>query len=329
MRTFGYETATSPEDAVRLVAANPGAKLLGGGTNLVDLMRAGIENPPMLIDLTRAGMTEIESRDGRLRIGGAVRNTDLAADETVRRRFPLISKAVVSGASGQLRNMATVGGNLMQRTRCSYFYDLETACNKRLPGSGCDARTGFHRMGAILGASENCLSVHPSDLCVALAAADAEVELTGPDGVRVVPINELYREPGDTPHVENVAQPGEVITAVEVPPLPAGVRSTYRKVRDRASYAFALVSVAAALTVEDGTISQARLALGGIGTVPWRARAAERILTAAPSTPDTFRAAIAAELEAAVGTADTEFKIGLTARTVVAVLSDLTREASR
>jgi len=324
VKAFDYVRPGSVDDALRSITEVPGAKFIGGGTNLVDLVREGIETPSTLVDVARLGLDHVEVRDDTLRVGAGVRNSDLAAHPDVRRRVPVVSEALVSGASGQLRNMATVGGNLMQRTRCLYFYDGAAACNKRSPGAGCGAREGFHRTGAILGASPSCIAVHPSDLCVALAATDAVVEARSARGTRRIPVADFHRLPGDTPHIETALATDELITAVEIPWLPDGMRSGYRKVRDRASYAFALVSLAAAVRVEDGTVTDVRLALGGVAAKPWRARAAEAALVGRPATDESFAAAIDAELAAATGTRDTDFKIALTRRTAVATLRRLT-----
>ena len=324
MNGFAYSRASDVDTAIRLIAGNGHAKFLGGGTNLVDLMREGIEQPEHLIDVTRLPLGQIEEQpDGSVRIGALVRNSHLAASRLIRTRYPLLAQAVVMGASGQIRNMATTGGNLMQRTRCQYFYDRDARCNKRMPGAGCDALEGFNRMHAILGASDTCIATHPSDMAVALAALDATVLVRGPAGERPIPVTEFHRLPGDTPHIDTNLRPDELITAVAVPALPFGWRSRYRKVRDRASYAFALVSVAAALDVEAGRIRGARLALGGVAHKPWRAVAAEHVLAGATATAETFRAAAARELEAARGFAHNAFKVELAQRTIVRVLSDL------
>jgi xanthine dehydrogenase YagS FAD-binding subunit len=323
MKPFAYTRADDVAEAVRAGAA-PGAKYLGGGTNLVDLMRETIEQPTALVDVTGLSSEVTRLPGGGLRIGAAVRNTDLATHREVRTRYPVLSRAVVAGASAQIRNMATVGGNMLQRTRCAYFYDAEGArCNKRVPGQGCDAVDGFNRMHAILGASPACVATHPSDLCVALAALDAVVHLHGPQGVRTVPLTELHRLPGDHPETETVLHRGELITEVELPPLPWAANSTYRKVRDRASYAFALVSVAAALDVHDGVVRNVRVALGGVAHKPWRARATEAALIGGPATVPAFRAAADAEMAAAHPLRDNEFKIELAARTITATLSEL------
>jgi xanthine dehydrogenase YagS FAD-binding subunit len=323
MIPFTYSRAATPAAAIR-EAAQAGARYLGGGTNLVDLMREGIERPRALVDVSGLDRGITELADGGLRIGAAISNTALAADRRVRTRYPLLTRAIVAGASAQIRNMATLGGNLLQRTRCLYFYDDAARCNKRDPGTGCDAVDGFNRMHAILGASDVCVATHPSDLCVALAALDATVHLAGADGTRTLPFEALHRLPGDTPDKETELRPGELITAVELPALPFARRSTYRKVRDRSSYAFALVSVAAALEVDaNGTIRDVRLALGGVAHKPWRAHAAEAVLRGAPAEERTFRRAAEAELAAARSLRDNGFKIELARRTIVAVLSQL------
>ncbi len=327
MRPFAY-VKPADVDAAVVAAAAPGAKYLGGGTNLVDLMREGIEQPDTVVDVSRLPLDTVEDlAGGGLRIGAMVRNSALAADRRVRARYRMLSQALLSGASGQLRNMATVGGNLLQRTRCPYFYDDAAACNKREPGTGCDALDGFHRGCAVLGVSDSCIAAHPSDMCVALVALDATVQVRGTGGARSIPVAELHRSPGDTPHLETVLAPGELITAVDLPaPLPA--RSTYRKVRDRASYAFALVSVAAALQVEDRTVTQVRLGLGGVGATPWRAREAERLLLGGPVDEAAFRRAAEAELAAATVRPDNAFKVPLAVSTLVAVLRDLGSEGA-
>lgn len=324
MTPFTYTQATDVAEAVR-AGAVPGAKYIGGGTNLVDLMRENIEHPTALVDVTELSSTIERRRGGGLLIGAAVRNTELAAHREIRTRYPMLSRAIVAGASGQIRNMATVGGNILQRTRCAYFYDTDgSRCNKREPGQGCDAREGFNRTHAILGASTACVATHPSDMCVALVALDAVAHLEGPTGTRAVPLTELHRLPGERPERETLLEPGELITAVELPPpLPWGRTSTYRKVRDRASYAFALVSVAAALDVRRGTVRNVRIALGGVAHKPWRAWEAETALIGGPATEQAFRAAAQAELSAARPLRDNEFKIELATRTITAVLAEL------
>jgi xanthine dehydrogenase YagS FAD-binding subunit len=292
-------------------------------------MKLNVETPDQVIDIT--GVTELASFDvsgarGELVFGALARMSDVADDPIVRSAYPALSEALWKAASQQLRNMATIGGNLLQRTRCPYFYDSAAACNKREPGAGCAAIGGFDRSLAVLGASEHCIATHPSDLCVALAALDAIVQIEGPDGVRHVPLVDFHLLPATTPHIETVMRSGELITAVELPPSPIAHRSHYRKVRDRASYAFALVSVAAALEVDDGTIVQARLALGGVATKPWRATAAEQLLAGAASTEMSFRHAAEVELGRATPRSQNGFKIELAKRTIVATLARLTAE---
>jgi len=330
MKTFTYLRAADVDAALQRIAAEPGARFLGGGTNLVDLMREGIEAPATLIDITRLPLDGIEELpDGGLRIGALVRNSDLAAHPVVRGRYPFLSQAILLGATGQIRNMATVGGNLLQRTRCLYFYDEASACNKREPGAGCAARDGFNRGNAILGTSGARVATHPSDMAVALAAIDAVVEVRSSRGTRQIPLTDFHRLPGTTPHLESHLEPDELITAVELPPLPVAAHSHYRKVRDRASYAFALVSVAAALDVgADGRIADVRLALGGVATKPWRARTAEQLLLGTAATEERFATAAAAELAAGVPLSGNAFKIDLVCRTVVAVLRKLATERS-
>jgi xanthine dehydrogenase YagS FAD-binding subunit len=324
MTPFTYLRAADSADAVRQGAV-VGAKYLGGGTNLVDLMRETLERPQTLIDVTGLSNTIEERRDGSLLIGAAVRNTALAENRVVRTRFPLLARAILAGASAQIRNMATVGGNILQRTRCTYFYDDDGArCNKRVPGQGCDAAAGFNRLHAILGASPACVATHPSDMCVALAALGATLHLRSERGARTLPLTELHRLPEDHPEIETVLEPGELIAAVEIPALPFAVRSTYRKVRDRASYAFALVSVAAALEIEGGSVRDVRLALGGVAHRPWRARTAEAGLRGQPATEAAFRRAAEAELADAKPLRDNGFKIELAKRVITAVLMELT-----
>jgi len=323
MKLFTYTRPAGPEDALRQGAAD-GARYLGGGTNLVDLMRETIEQPGVLIDVTGLPGAIEETAGGGLLLGAAARNTAVAEHRAVRTRYPMLARAIVAGASPQIRNMATVAGNLLQRTRCAYFYDhAGSRCNKRVPGQGCDAIEGFNREHAILGTSPACVATHPSDMCVALAALDAVVHTRSADGGRTVPLTELHRLPGDHPEIETVLQPGELITAVELPALPLAARSTYRKVRDRASYAFALVSVAAALDTDGGAVRDVRLALGGVATKPWRAWRAEEALRGRPASADTFRAAAEAELADARPLADNAFKVELAKRTITAVLEGL------
>jgi xanthine dehydrogenase YagS FAD-binding subunit len=323
MTPFSYARAGDRAQALDL-AITPGAKFLGGGTNLVDLMRETIERPTTLVDVTGLSAAIEEREDGSLLIGAGVKNSTLAAHRGVRARYPVLARAILAGASAQIRNMASVGGNLLQRTRCTYFYDTEGArCNKREPGQGCDAIGGFNRLHAILGASSACVATHPSDMCVALAALDAMVHISGAGGVRTVPLTDFHRLPGDRPDIETVLDPGDLITAVELPASPLAAHSTYRKVRDRASYAFALVSVAAALEVRDGQVLEVRLALGGVAHRPWRATKAEALLTGGPATAEAFRSAARAELSDARPLGDNGFKIELAARTITAVLSEL------
>jgi xanthine dehydrogenase YagS FAD-binding subunit len=325
MTPFTFARAADAADAVRL-AAVPDASYLGGGTNLVDLMRETLARPAALVDVTGLARGIEERPDGSLLIGAAAKNTAVAEHRAVRERYPLLSRAIVAGASAQIRNMATVGGNILQRTRCTYFYDDDGArCNKRVPGQGCDAVDGFNRNHAILGASDACVATHPSDMCVALAALDAVVHLQGAQqGRRTLALTELHRLPEDRPELDTLLAPGELITAIELPALPSNARSAYRKVRDRSSYAFALVSVAAALDVDQGMVRDVRLALGGVAHKPWRARVAEDALKGRAATPDNFRAAAAAELAAATPLRDNAFKIALAQRTIVAVLDSLT-----
>ena len=324
MKPFRYERATDAASAVALVTADPDARFLGGGTNLVDLMKLEVERPGLLVDVSGLDLPGIEvTADGGLRIGAQVRNSDLAVDPAVRERFPVLSQALLSGASGQLRNAATVGGNLFQRTRCLYFQDVSKPCNKRAPGTGCPARAGEHRDLAILGTSDACIATHPSDFAVALAALDARVNVVGVDGVRTVPVTELHRLPGDEPERDTVLQHGELVDRIEVPPSSFATRSAYRKVRDRASFAFALVSVAAALDVADGAVRDVRVALGGVAPRPWRATVAEAALRGRPATAANFVDAISAELESAAPLPGNAFKVPLARNVVACVLEDL------
>ena len=327
MKPFTYQRPGDVAEAVGMVAGAPGARFLAGGTNLVDLMRLGVSAPDVLVDVRRLTSDSVEELPGAgLRIGAAVTNSELAADRRVRRRYPVLSQALLSGASGQLRNMATVGGNLLQRTRCPYFQDLTTLCNKRQPGSGCSALAGAQRDLAVLGWSRACCATHPSDMAVALAALGAVVRTVGPDGQRAIPLTELHRLPGDAPDRDTVLGHGELITAVDLPPLPLAARSQYRKVRDRASYAFALVSVAAALQVEDGVVCDVRLALGGVAHKPWRAAVAEEALRGAPATEERFRSAAQAELSGARPLPGNAFKVQLAANVMVSMLLELAEE---
>jgi xanthine dehydrogenase YagS FAD-binding subunit len=325
MKAFTYQRADSTGHAAT-AALQPGTKIIAGGTNLLDLMKLQVETPSNLVDINRLPLDKIdETADGGLRIGALVRNSDLAADTRVRQRYGVLSRALLAGASAQLRNKATTGGNLLQRTRCYYFYDITKPCNKRNPGSGCAAIAGFNRIHAILGASEHCIATHPSDMAVAMRALDAEVETVNREGeTKAIPIAEFYRLPGRTPEIETSLKPGEIITAVTLPAPPPGVQ-IYRKVRDRASYAFALVSVAAIVDSTQGRIRSARLAFGGLAHRPWRTATAEQRLTNAPSNTATFKAATDAVLDDARGFGGNDFKIPLTRRTLHSVLAETTR----
>jgi xanthine dehydrogenase YagS FAD-binding subunit len=330
MREFGYQRATGVPEAVALLDGHPEGRFLGGGTNLVDLMKIGVEAPALLVDVRGLPLDRIEvAGDGGLTIGATVTNSDLAAHPEVRRHFPALAQAVLAGASGQLRNMATVGGNLLQRTRCGYFGDTSQPCNKRVPGSGCPAIPGDNHNHAILGWSEHCVATHPSDMGVALAAFDAVVSLETADGPAELPLSEFYLPVGDTPHRETALPPGALITGVTLPAAPVAARSRYRKVRERASYAFATGSVAAALDVEDGVVRDVRLAFGAVASRPWRARAAERALTGGPATAEAFTAAADAELAEARPLAHNAYKVPLIRNLAVATLTELTEETDR
>ncbi|MFI9645618.1 FAD binding domain-containing protein [Streptomyces sp. NPDC052040] len=330
MREFDYRRASDVAGAVALLDADPDARFLAGGTNLVDLMKTGVERPSRLVDVRELPLDRIEpTEDGGLRIGATVTNSDLAAHPAIREHYPALAQAVLAGASGQLRNMATVGGNLLQRTRCGYFTDVTRPCNKRLPGSGCPAVEGEHHNHAILGASEHCVAVHPSDMGVALTAFDAVVSYETSDGPGELPLTEFYPPVGDSPHRETVLPPGALVTGVTLPPAPVAARSRYRKVRERASYAFAIGSLAAALDVRDGTVGEVRLAFGAVASRPWRARTAERLLTGAPADAETFAAAADAELAAARPLPHNGYKVTLLRNLVVAVLTELAAEAAR
>ena len=322
MIPFTFERATSEAEAARAAATTPNAKFIAGGTNLLDLMKLQIEKPQHLIDITHLPLSQIEATtDGGLRIGAMVRNSDLAADPRVRKNYAVLSRALLAGASGQLRNMASTGGNLLQRTRCAYFYTPGLPCNKREPGSGCAALHGVNRMHAVLGASDACIAVHPSDMAVAMRVLDAQVEtINGSGQRRVIPIADFHRLPGNTPQLDNTLQPGELITAVTLPPPPPGVQ-VYRKVRDRASYAFALVSVAAIVDRTGDHINSARLAFGGLAHKPWRVDAAEQALRNAPASASRYQQAADAVLAGAAGYGHNDFKINLARRTLNAVLA--------
>jgi xanthine dehydrogenase YagS FAD-binding subunit len=323
MRAFTYERPDSVIAATR-AALESGARYIAGGTNLLDLMKLDVEQPTHLVDISRLPLRQItDTTDGGLRIGALVSNTDLAADSRVRARYPVLALALLNGASGQLRNQATTAGNLLQRTRCPYFYDVAMPCNKRQPGSGCSALLGYNRVHAILGGSESCIAVHPSDMAVAMAALQAEVEVHAPAGtIRKLPLADLHRLPGDNPERDTTLAPRELITAVILPPAPAG-RQIYRKVRDRASFAFALVSIAAILDVADGTVRNARLALGGIAPKPWVPKLAERELVGASAQADSFETAARTITRDSRSRLDNEFKVTLTERLVAHTLAEL------
>jgi xanthine dehydrogenase YagS FAD-binding subunit len=324
VRPFAYERAVDASGAVALVGSAPSARYLAGGTNLVDLMKLEVETPELLVDVREIGLDAIEPVEGGgLRIGAGVTNSALAADRAVRERYPLLAQALLAGASGQLRNVATVGGNLLQRTRCAYFQDVTKPCNKRRPGSGCPAREGDHRNLAVLGHSEACIATQPSDMAVALAAIGATVRVLGPGGERTIPMPGLHRLPGDEPQRDTMLEPGELIVAVELPAFPMARRSAYRKVRDRASYAFAVVSVAVAVERSDGVIRDCRIAFGGLAHVPWRAERAEAALRGAPAGEEAFRAAADAELAAAEPLRDNAFKVPLARNVLVATLAEV------
>jgi CO/xanthine dehydrogenase FAD-binding subunit len=330
MRPFTYVRADDPAQAVATVTADPTAAYLAGGTTQLDLiLKDGIISPRRLVDVTRLPLKGITVADGALRVGAVTTMEELAADPTVAERLPLVRQALLAGASVQLRNMATIGGNLLQRTRCRYFRDpTVAACNKRRPGSGCAAVAGAARMHAILGASEHCIALHASDLAVALVALEAVVHTQSNTGTRAVPLTEFYLEPGDTPHIENVLEHGELITGIDIPLPPEGARSTYLKVRDRASYEFALASAAVAVVLEDGVIREGRVGLGGVGTIPWRAWAAEEVLNGAPASTETFHAAAVAAVADPFTVAGTAFKVELAKRTLMRALQTVTGVSS-
>ncbi|MFB2581453.1 xanthine dehydrogenase family protein subunit M [Herbiconiux sp. P15] len=328
MKAFEYERAADTTSALTLLAARPGSKPLAGGTNLVDLMRLGVETPGTLVDINRVDFGGIEvAADGGLRIGAGVRNSDLAGDVTVRTRHPLLAEAVLAGASGQLRNMASVAGNLLQRTRCVYFADLAAPCNKREPGSGCSAIAGVSRELAILGASPSCIATFPGDMAVALSALDATVTYETLEGATTVGIDELFRLPGERPELDTTLPEGALITSISVPAASPGLRSTYRKARDRRSFAFGLATVAAALRVEEGVVAEIRIAFGGVAHRPWRARIAESMLLGRSASGQAFdeavEQALAAELAQARPTADNAFKVELVTRLATGALLDL------
>jgi xanthine dehydrogenase YagS FAD-binding subunit len=323
MKPFDYARAGTVDEA--LAAGAGGGRYIAGGTNLIDLMKLQVETPARLVDISRLALDRVEQiAAGGVRIGAMVPNSDLAAHPLIRSRYPMLSRALLAGASAQLRNKASTGGNLLQRTRCYYFYETAAACNKREPGSGCAAIGGFNRIHAVLGVSESCIASHPSDMAVALRALDAVVVTALPDGgERRIALGDLYRLPGDTPEIETNLRPGELIVAIELPAPPPG-RQLYRKVRDRASYAFALVSIAAAIAVEDGVVTSARLAFGGLAPMPWRSAEAEAALVGKPAGTEAFEAAAEALLKDARGHGHNDFKIVLARRTLIASLRDLT-----
>ena len=328
MKPLDYQRVADPAEAVAALAEHPNAKFLAGGTNLVDHLKLGIATPELLVDISRLELADVEELDGGgLRLGAMVRNSDAAADPRIRKDYPMLSRALLSGASGQLRNAATTGGNLLQRTRCVYFQDLSTPCNKREPGTGCSALDGYTRYHAILGASPHCIATHPSDMAVALTALDATVVVLGPEGERRIPISDLYRLPEDHPERDTVLEHGELITAVELPPA-IGARATYRKIRDRASYAFALVSVAAVVDVDDSgptpVIREVAIALGGVAHKPWRAERAEAVLRGTEPSLEAFARAADAELQAAEPVEGNAFKIQMARGAITTVLAELT-----
>jgi xanthine dehydrogenase YagS FAD-binding subunit len=326
MIPFQYTKAHNVADAVRLIAATSGAKFIAGGTNLLDLMKDNVERPTTLIDISRLPLTSVEpTASGGLRIGALVPNADLAWHPLIEKRYPLVASAIMAGASQQLRNMASTGGNLVQRTRCAYFYDTATPCNKRQPGSGCSAINGINRGHAILGASTSCIATHPSDMCVALAALDATVHVTGPNGARAIPFADFHRLPGDTPHIDTNLGPDEIITAIELPAKGFAANHSYLKIRDRLSYAFALISVAAALELKDGTIQEARLAVGGVAHKPWRDPTAEAALRGRPVDEASFAGAADLLLRDAKPQAHNGFKIDLARRAIIRTLSQAAR----
>jgi xanthine dehydrogenase YagS FAD-binding subunit len=329
MKRFTYERVTSAGEATRAAVTQRRTHFIAGGTNLLDLMKLEVETPEHLVDINRLGLDRIDDTpDGGLSIGALVRNSDLAADRRVREKYPVLSRALLAGASGQLRNKATTGGNLLQRTRCYYFYDTAMPCNKRNPGSGCAAIGGFNRIHAILGVSDACIATHPSDMAVAMRVLDAVIHTLMPDGTeRSTPIGDFYRLPGDTPHLENVLQPGELITHVTLPAPPAG-RQVYRKVRDRASYAFALVSVAAILDIDGDTVASARVAFGGVSAMPWRDDSLEASLQGTKADEASLRAIADTALAGARGFGHNDFKVPLARRTLGAVLVEASGRAS-
>ncbi|MCL1470801.1 FAD binding domain-containing protein [Argonema antarcticum] len=327
MKPFSYVRATNQNTAIQGVADRQSAKFIAGGTNLIDLMKVEVAQPDRLVDITQLPLSEIEINSDGLRIGALARNSDLAYNPEVRSHYPLLSQAILAGASPQLRNMATVGGNLMQRTRCYYFMDIAAPCNKRDPGAGCAAIEGYNRIHAIFGASDKCIATHPSDMCVGLAALDAKVRVAGSNGDRIIPIADFHRLPGDIPERDTVLEQDELIVAIDLPNSPFAKNYHYLKVRDRASYAFALVSVAAALEIENGTIKAARIALGGVAHKPWRAFVAEDILVGAKPTEETFAAAATATIREAKPYRHNQFKVEMAKRAIVRALINATEKS--
>ena len=329
MESFRYEQSKTVQSALAAGATQSGKKFVAGGTTLIDLMKLEVEKPPLLVDINRLPLAQVErTGDGGVKIGAMVRNSDLANHELIKQEYLVLSQALLSGASPQLRNMATTGGNLLQRTRCYYFRDIAySACNKRNPGSGCAAMDGFNRIHAILGTSEHCIATHPSDMAVAMMALEAVVHTEGSGGAREIPLHQFYKLPGSTPQIENVLEPNELITFVTLPALAEGTRSHYLKLRDRASYEFALSSAAVVVTLEGDRIQRARVALGGVGTVPWRSREAEEALEGKPATEDTFRNAAKAALAAARPLHDNAFKVNLAQRCLRRALSNVTKQS--
>ncbi|MDB5135040.1 MAG: FAD-binding molybdopterin dehydrogenase [Mucilaginibacter sp.] len=321
MEPFKFIRVQDDQSAIR-AALTIGTKFIAGGTNMLDLMKLNIEAPKQVVDINKLSLYQIEELpNGGIRIGALVKNSDLAYHPVIIKKYPVLSEALLSGASPQLRNMASVGGNLMQRTRCPYFYNTDFACNKRVPGSGCAAIDGYNRNNAILGTSDKCIATHPSDMCVAMAALGAIIKVQGPKGLRTIPFNEFHLLPGQTPHLEHSLRQDELITHVEIPPIPYATRSHYLKVRDRTSYEFALASAAVILDIQNGRIQHAHVALGGVGTKPWRAVLAEKVLTGAVANEQTYRTAAEATLSQAKGFKDNTFKIELAKRTLVRALT--------
>src|SRR5579863_3006317 len=329
MESFRYEQSKTVQSALAAGATQNGKKFVAGGTTLIDLMKLEVEKPPLLVDINRLPLAQVErTGDGGVKIGAMVRNSDLANHELIKQEYLVLSQALLSGASPQLRNMATTGGNLLQRTRCYYFRDIAySACNKRNPGSGCAAMDGFNRIHAILGTSEHCIATHPSDMALAMMALEAVVHTEGSGGAREIPLHQFYKLPGSTPQIENVLEPNELITFVTLPALAEGTRSQYLKLRDRASYEFALSSAAVVVTLEGDRIQRARVALGGVGTVPWRSREAEEALEGKPATEDTFRNAAKAALAAARPLHDNAFKVNLAQLCLRRALSNVTKQS--